>query len=110
MRSIKDFSSELRTLFLNLLDVETGDGACALSLLDALEVAEDDKEYIPTTESKRLMQLEEAQPIERPEPNEGDPNTADQVADMFDLVLDMILELNLRTKKLESNAKNNPDD
>lgn len=101
--NIQDYSSELRALFTKVLDVETGDGACALSLLDSLE-AKYTKEY--TADAKRTLQLESS---DEKEPSKNS-DLAEHVADMFDLVLEMILELNLRTKKLESNAQSNRRD
>lgn len=97
--SIKEYSAELRALFMGILDVETGDGACALSLLDALEESfleeENERPQLTTSEAKREESSQEIVEVEV-------TDLANHVADMNDMMLEMILELNKRIKVLES--------
>ncbi len=97
MSSISEFSTELRALFTSILDIETGDGACALSLLDGLEDAFTNYPVTPltTTEAKAEESSQEVTEVE-------DIDLATHVADMNDMMLDLILDLNIRIKKLES--------
>ena len=95
--SIQEFAEELRALFNAVLDVETGDGACALSLLDDLEHTFTDFPVKPltTSEAKREESSQEKVDVEV-------TDLANHVADMNDLLLEMILDLNKRIKILES--------
>ena len=93
--SISEYSEELRALFESILDTETGDGACALSLLNALEQSFYQDQPLTTTAAKRE---ESSQEIVEVEVNE----LASHVADMNDMMLELILDLNKRIKILES--------
>ncbi len=97
MSSISEFSTELRALFTNILDVETGDGACALSLLNELEDTYTNYPVSPltTSEAKREESSQEKVEVEV-------TDLANHVADMNDMMLEMILDLNKRIKILES--------
>lgn len=92
--SIKEYSEELRALFTSILDVETGDGACALSLLDALEQSLEPSTFT-TSEAKREESSQEIVEVEV-------TDLANHVADMNDMMLELILDLNKRIKILES--------
>ena len=112
--NIKEFASELRARFEQLLDVETGDGACALSLLDALEKEADPNKFQGATlDSFFNYYLPESQVEELKNDNELEPlNTelkdlSEHVADMTDMLLEMILLNNNRLNILEGNAENN---
>jgi len=90
--SISEYTEELRALFESILDVETGDGACALSLLNALEESlYQDQENNPELDesSQEIVEVEVT-------------DLANHVADMNDMMLEMILDLNKRIKILES--------
>jgi len=95
--SIKEFAEELRAAFNAVLDVETGDGACALSLLDDLEHTFTDfpVKILTTSEAKREESSQEKVDVEV-------TDLASHVADMNDLLLEMILDLNKRIRILES--------
>ena len=89
---------------MGILDVETGDGACALSLLDALEESFLEEEKNEDTISSRDFELyESSQEIVEVEVTD----LANHVADMNDMMLELILDLNKRIKILESNASDN---
>jgi len=96
MSSISDFSTELRALFTKILDVETGDGACALSLLNELE--DSYTNYPVTITPTSDDETESSQEIVEVEVTD----LANHVADMNDMMLEMILDLNKRIKILES--------
>ena len=83
---------DLRAKFVDILDIETGDGACALSLLD--EVINAEQQSKPTLAffpeiSQEIVEVEVT-------------DLAEHVADMNDMMLEMIMELNKRVKILES--------
>lgn len=86
---------ELRALFVALLDVETGDGACALSLLDDMEhtYTQYPVTIVPAEDSNQEVVEVEVTDL------------ANHVADMNDMMLEMIIELNKRVKILESQCK-----
>jgi len=90
--SISEYSEELRALFESILDVETGDGACALSLLNALEQSFYQDQQTTSDETESSQEIVEVEVT----------NLAEHVADMNDMMLDMILDLNKRIKILES--------
>ena len=97
MSTISEFSTELRALFTKILDIETGDGACALSLLNELEDTYTNYPVTitPTSEAKREESSQEIVEVEV-------TDLANHVADMNDMMLDLILDLNIRIKKLEN--------
>ncbi len=95
--SIKEFAEELRALFNAVLDVETGDGACALSLLDDLEHTATDFPVQPSTTSEAKREESSQVKVEVEV-----TDLAEHVADMNDMMLEMILDLNKRIKILES--------
>ncbi len=89
--SIAEYTEELRVLFESILDVETGDGACALSLLNALEESYNVEQNNPEGSESSQVEVE----VEV-------TDLANHVADMNDMMLEMILDLNKRIKILES--------
>ena len=94
--SISEYSEELRALFESILDTETGDGACALSLLNALEQSfYQDNETLTTSEAKMSESSQEIVEVEV-------TDLANHVADMNDMMLELILDLNKRITILES--------
>ena len=97
MSTISEFSTELRALFTKILDIEAGDGACALSLLNELEDTYTNYPVTitPTAEAKREESSQEIVEVEV-------TDLANHVADMNDMMLDLILDLNIRIKKLEN--------
>lgn len=94
MSSIKEMCTELRALFVALLDVETGDGACALSLLDDMEhtYTQYPVTITPSEETESSQEIVEVEVTD----------LANHVADMNDMMLELILDLNKRMKILES--------
>lgn len=97
MSSISEFSTELRALFTKILDIETGDGACALSLLNELEDTYTNYPVTitPTTSNDETESSQEIVEVEV-------TDLANHVADMNDMMLELILDLNKRIKILES--------
>ena len=95
--SISEYSEELRALFESILDVETGDGACALSLLNALEQSfHKDEQLTPSEETESSQEIVEVEVTD----------LANHVADMNDMMLELILDLNKRMKILENENHN----
>lgn len=90
--SISEYTEELRALFESILDVDTGDGACALSLLNALEQSVNETTTPAVTEDESSQEIVEVEVTD----------LANHVADMNDMMLEMILDLNKRIKILES--------
>jgi len=84
---------DLRAKFVEILDIETGDGACALSLLD--EVINAEQQSTPTSAFFSESTSQEIVEVEV-------TDLAQHVADMNDMMLEMILDLNKRIKILES--------
>jgi hypothetical protein len=87
--NIEEYTSELRALFVSILDVKTGDGACALSLLDALE-ADVKREGLEMADHPRGDDIE-------------------SIGEVLDSLIQALEGLNKRLKKLENETHNRED-
>ena len=97
--SIKEYSAELRALFTSILDVETGDGACALSLLDALEASIEEEStlsFIDTNDVEDGTNLVKDEVM-----------LMSQVAEIIDTLIETLAVMNSRIDNLENNDKDN---
>jgi hypothetical protein len=87
--NIEEYTSELRALFVAILDVKTGDGACALSLLDALEAD---------------VKREGLEMVEHPR---GDD--IGSIGEVLNSIIEALEGINKRLKKLENETHNRED-